>query len=66
MTPPTLEEAIEVIKEYPDKESYIDAYYAQWMASGLGMDDNSIDLNWYWNQCNALLSKPAPGGSGPL
>lgn len=56
MTPPTLEEAIETIKEYPDVELFIDSKYTQWMAPGFGMDDNSIDLDLYWHQCNKLVN----------
>lgn len=56
MTPPTVDEAIETIKEYPEVEMFIDANYAQRMAPGFGMDDNSIELSWYWHECYKLVN----------
>lgn len=52
---PTLQEAIDVIKEFPESEMFVDAHYRQWMAPG-GMDDNSTDLSWYWNECYKLVN----------
>lgn len=52
----TLEEAKEVIKNYPDVDSFIDAHYSQRFVAGFGMDDNGIDLSSYWHECNKLVN----------
>lgn len=57
MKNPTLEEAKEIIESYPERDFFIDANYQMWMAPGFGMDDNSIELSWYYSECLKILNE---------
>lgn len=52
----TLEEAQEVIKEFPDQDEYVQAHYQQYLVQG-EHSDNTCETHYYWRQCKDIVDK---------
>ena len=53
MKKPTLKEAKDIIKEYPNPDDFVCRNVSYFMTGGES-DDNSIELEQYWFECNRL------------
>ena len=54
MRTPTLEEAQEIISEWPDQDEFVNMNFTQFLTYG-EYDDNSIELSQYWSECKKLI-----------
>ncbi len=55
MKTPTKEEAIKVIKEWPDQDDFV-CRNVQYSMYGGEPTDNSIELASYWGKCHSIIN----------
>jgi len=51
----SLKEAKEIIKKYPEVDSFIDAHFRQWTSGHNEYCDNSFELSEQWNKCMEII-----------
>lgn len=55
-----IEDALKVIKNFPDEDDFIQHYYSMRYCPYLGMDDNSIELAAYHRRCKIIVESSLP------